>query len=288
MRLVLFTALALVGFAANSLLCRAALRDGAIGAAAFTTLRLVSGALVLALLVALRERSLRAPARAGSWRGAGFLLAYAWAFAAAYHGLTAGMGALLLFAAVQVALFGLALREGRRPRVLEWAGLLLAFAGLVVLLLPGLASPPPLPAALMIAAGLAWGGYTWLGAGASRPLAETAGHFLRASPLALLPLAWPAAWSGMSAEGVWLALASGAIASGLAYAAWYAAVPALGPTRAAVLQLAVPVIAALAGVVLLGERLTPRGSVAGLTVLAGIGLALAARGRATAPRSSAD
>lgn len=180
MKLVAFTALALAGFAANSLPCRAALRDGAIGAAAFTTIRLGSGALVLAVLVALRGRSLRGLLGAGSWSGAALLLAYAWAFAAAYHGLTAGLHALLLFAAVQATLFGLALRSGRRPGGREWAGLAVAFAGLAVLLGPGVlpgpgglaqaeGAAPLLAAALMLAAGAAWGGYTWLGAGASRP-----------------------------------------------------------------------------------------------------------------------
>ena len=266
--------LALVGFAANSLLCRAALAGTAIDYASFTAWRLASGALVLVLLaVATRAGS---PLAHGDWKGALALLVYAIAFAWAYLALNAGLGALLLFGAVQLTMIGAGLWRGERLKPLQWIGVACALAGLVAMKLPlGTSAIPTLPALSMLAAGVAWGVYSLRGRGARAPLALTAGNFLRAAPLALAlpwllgaPVALP--W-----EGVALAVVSGALASGVGYALWYAALPALSATRAAVLQLLVPVLAALAGVVLLDEPLDARLLAGGAAILGGVALAVA-------------
>lgn len=272
------TALALVAFAGNSLLCRLALRAGAIDPASFTSFRLASGALVLALL--LRGRAApRAPAP--SWRPAAALAGYAIPFSFAYVALPAGTGALLLFGAVQVTMLASSLRGGERHHPRQWLGALIALGGLLYLLLPGLAAPPLGSAALMLLAGIAWGAYSILGRGATDPLAATATNFARAVPVALLASALTLASFTASLPGVLLALASGAIASGLGYVIWYAALPRISRLTASLVQLAVPVLTALAGVLLLGESLTPRLLLAGTLVLGGIALGvLAPRARA--------
>lgn len=291
-RLALLTALALLAFAGNSLLCRLALRSGGIDAASFTTLRLLSGALMLWALVALRDARRRAGTAAGrtpgaadrgeagrlsrpagDWASALALFVYAAAFSFAYLGLSAATGALLLFGAVQLTMLGRGFALGERLRALQWLGLALALAGLVWLLLPGLEAPPPLNAALMLGAGVAWGLYSLRGRGAVDPLAVTAGNFLRTVPLALglSALAWRVAlvdWPGALA-----ALASGALASGLGYALWYAALPALRASTAGILQLAVPVLAALGGILLLDEPVGWRFAAAAALTLGGIALA---------------
>lgn len=273
---LLAAALALAGFAANSLLCRAALAGTATDPASFTALRLASGAVVLALLAWPRQ----GPRAGGDWRAALWLFAYAALFSWAYLGLTAATGALLLFAAVQVTVAGAGLLAGERPGVAALAGLGLAMAGVAVLLLPGLAAPPPGAAVAMLAAGVAWGLYTLRGRGSRAPLADTAGNFLRTVPMAGILLV--AAWPGLriDADGAVLAVLSGALASGLGYAFWYAALPWLRAVTAASLQLLVPVLTALAGVALLAEPLTPRLLVAGAAVLAGIALVVGRSRRA--------
>lgn len=273
-RLAGLTALALVAFAGNSLLCRLALRSGGIDAASFTSLRLLSGAAMLWLLLALRGRRGRDPTRArGDWTSALALFTYAAAFSFAYLGLSAATGALLLFGAVQLAMLGRGFALGERLRALQWLGLLLALGGLVWLLLPGLEAPPLFNAVLMLGAGVAWGLYSLRGRGAVDPLAVTTGNFLRTVPLTLgmSALAWRAAlvdWPGALA-----ALASGALASGLGYALWYAALPSLRASTAGILQLAVPVLAALGGIVLLGEPIGWRFATAAALTLGGIALA---------------
>lgn len=284
-------AAALVGFAANSLLCRAALGARSIDAASFTCLRLASGALALALIA--RALSARAPAPspggapgpaagargAGSWASAAALGLYAAAFSFSYLRLTAATGALILFAAVQATMIGAGLRRGERPRAPEWLGLALAAGGLVALTLPGLAAPDPLGAALMAAAGVAWGVYSLRGRGAARPLAATADNFLRALALAA-PLAAAIALDGhATARGAGLAIASGAIASGIGYSLWYAALPWLAATRAAIIQLSVPVLAAAGGAAFLGEAITPRLAGAAAAIVGGVALAIVARQR---------
>lgn len=274
--LVASVVLALLAFAANSVLCRFALQRTLIGPDWFTAIRLLSGTLVLWLIVRVRATSTSTSVQdRGSWRSACALFAYAAAFSFAYLALPAATGALLLFGAVQVTMIGHGLWTGQRLRALQAMGLMLAFAGLVVLLSPGLAAPPPLAAALMIVAGIAWGIYSLRGRRAGDPTRVTAGNFLRALPFALLLLPWALA-SGRAPDvaGVACAVASGALASGVGYALWYAALPSLAPHTAAGVQLSVPVLAAIGGTVLLGEPFGPRLLVASVAVLGGIALVL--------------
>jgi len=274
---IALTIAALIGFAANSLLCRTALGDGAIDAASFTLIRIGSGAGVLALIVLAHRGSF---AGAGSWPSGAALFAYAAAFSFAYLRLTTATGALILFATVQTTMITYGVVRGDRPRMLEWGGIAIAACGLIALVLPGLAAPDPIGALLMAAAGVAWGVYSLRGRGAKRPLATTADNFLRAVPFAaLLLIALPIAGGTVSITGVVLAAASGAIASGLGYSLWYAALPHLAPARAAIVQLAVPVIAAAGGAAILGESVTLRLTGATAAILGGIALALAARRR---------
>lgn len=270
----MLTVLAMLAFAANSLLCRAALASGAIDAASFTALRVVSGAVLLLLLL------LWPPRRRLSMNlsMALMLFVYMLGFSLAYESLAAATGALLLFGAVQLTMLTWALRSGEAFGPVRWTGMLLAFGGLVYLLLPGVSAPDPLGAALMILAGLAWGGYSLLGRGSRDPLADTAGNFLLAVPLGLLALVGVPALGGAplqaSGAGIALALASGALASGLGYVVWYAALPRLAAGRAATVQLSVPVLAGLGGAALLAEPVSVRLLVAGVVVLGGIALAL--------------
>ncbi len=282
----LATALALVGFAANSLLCRAALAGGearSIDAASFTLVRLASGALVLALLV--RVRAGPGGGRGhGSWAGALALFAYAAGFSLAYVRIGAGVGALLLFGCVQLTMLAAGLARGERPRALEWVGLAVALVGLGGLTLPGASAPAAGGALLMAGAGVAWGLYSLRGRGSTDPLAATAGNFLRSVPLALLLSLLALLFARTphaSGEGLALAAASGALASGLGYSLWYAALPSLSATRAAIVQLSVPVLAAAGAVLLLREPLTQRGVRGGAALLFGVLLSL----RATAPAS---
>jgi drug/metabolite transporter (DMT)-like permease len=266
---------ALVCFAANSLLCRAALGAGSIDAASFTAIRIASGAGVLLILARRQPVS-----RAGNFRSAAALFAYAAAFSFAYLRLSTATGALILFAAVQATMIGSGVARGERPRVIEWLGFVMASAGLVALVLPGLAAPDPIGAGLMAVAGASWGIYSLRGRGAKHPLAITADNFLRALPMALaLLVAIPIAGGHVSVRGVALASTSGALASGIGYSLWYAVLPHLAATRAAIVQLSVPVLAAAAGSVLLDEQITLRLVVATIAILGGIALALVAKQR---------
>jgi drug/metabolite transporter (DMT)-like permease len=278
MRTGLFTVLALVGFAANSLLCRAALSGGGrlIDAASFTGVRLVSGAVVLAVL--LRARG--GKREGGSWPSALALFAYAAGFSLAYVRIPAGMGALLLFGCVQATMLGTGLVRGERPGAREAAGLLLALGGLVGLTAPGVSAPDPVGALLMAAAGVAWGVYSLRGRGTRNPLAATGDNFLRAVPFtaALSGVAlWTQGEPHATGHGVALAVASGALASGVGYSLWYAALPRLTATRASIVQLSVPVLTAVGGVLLLGEVVTLRLALAGSALLVGVSLALSAK-----------
>jgi len=275
LRTALLTFFAMLAFASNSLLCRVALRDTAIDAASFTAIRLVSGALILALL--LRTRGVR-PTAGGSWPMAAMLFAYAVFFSFAYRDLTAATGALLLFGAVQLTMMGYGLWTGERIWGLSLVGLVIALAGLAGLLLPGLAAPPPLAAALMLGAGAAWGAYSLLGRRAGDPTAATAGNFLRTVPFAaLLLLAALAAKGGpetVDRLGAFYAVLSGAVTSGLGYVLWYAALPGLRATSAATIQLSVPAIAAIGGAVLLAEPITTRLLLSSVAILGGIALTI--------------
>ncbi|WP_422016854.1 DMT family transporter [Reyranella sp.] len=270
-RTALLIVFAMLAFAGNSLLCRVALRDTSIDAATFTSIRLASGALLLAVL--LRARGKR-PTAAGSWPMAAMLFAYAVCFSFAYRDLTAATGALLLFGAVQLTMTGYGLLAGERLKGLRLVGVLIAIAGLVWLLLPGLSAPPPLAAGLMLAAGLAWGIYSLLGRGAGDATAATGGNFIRAVPFAAILSLAAATGTSPDQTGLIYAVLSGAVTSGLGYVLWYAALPALTATSAATIQLCVPAIAALGGAVLLAEPITARLLLASAAILGGIALTI--------------
>ena len=262
------TGLALLAFAGNSLLCRQALGPLRMDPADFTAIRLLSGA---ALLLALCGRRAWP---AGHWPGAIALLAYAALFSWAYVRLDAGTGALLLFGAVQVTMIGAGIARGERLGSAQWAGIALAFGGLAWLLAPGLQAPRLGGALPMAGAGVAWGAYSLLGARGGDPVAATAGHFLRAAPLGLLLAVLAREGAAPPGAGVLCAVASGALASGLGYAVWYTVLPSLRASAAATVQLAVPVAAAVGGVLWLGELPGARLLLAGALVLGGIALVL--------------
>ena len=273
-RVFLFTALAMIAFAGNSLLCRLALRQTAIDAASFTFVRISSGALCLWIIVRIRKGSL---GKAGSWPSGFGLFAYAALFSFAYLRLTAGTGALLLFGAVQATMILWALRKGERLGLAQAAGLILALIGLVVLVFPALSSPPLGAAILMLGAGIAWGIYSLRGKGGSDPLRATGGNFLRAVPMAALLslVTWRSA--NFDAAGIGYAIASGALASGIGYAIWYTALAGLKASVAATVQLSVPVLAAAGGILFLGESVTRRLVLASVAVLGGIALVIMER-----------
>ena len=263
----------MLAFAGNSVLCRVALAQTGIDPASFTSIRLASGAVVLWLVVRLTRQG---QSGGGSWGSALALFGYAASFSFAYVSLTAATGALLLFGAVQATMIGHGLRAGERFTRWQVAGLVLALGGLVGLLLPGLAAPPLGGALLMMAAGVAWGVYSLRGKGAGDPTRVTAGNFLRAVPLALgLSLLMLALGdTRVDAAGVWLAVLSGAGASAIGYAIWYTALPALKATSAATVQLSVPVLATLGGILWLGEAVSPRLVLASVAILGGIALVI--------------
>ncbi len=271
------TLLAMTAFAANSVLCRIALRHTAIDPASFTAVRLMSGAIMLWIVTRLRYGTNHG---VGNWPSAFALFAYAATFSYAYVSLPTATGALLLFGAVQITMISHGLWSGERMRAWQVVGLMLAFAGLVGLLLPGLSAPPLRGAALMLGAGVAWGIYSLRGKRAGDPTIVTAGNFLRTVPIALVLAAWR--FKGMpvdsfysSGSGVGYAIASGALASGIGYSIWYSALPRLKSTTAATVQLSVPVIAAVGGIVFLAEPVTLRLALASIAVLGGIGLVIA-------------
>lgn len=271
MKAFALTTFALVCFALNSILCRLALADGQIDAASFTMVRLVSGAAVLAAVVAL-SRKTESIAKNGNWTSAFFLFGYAIAFSFAYLNLTAGTGALILFGFVQLTMIGVSIGRGEMPTRSEVVGLLIAAGGLTYLVFPGLSAPPMFASILMAAAGAAWGFYTLRGKGSDDPLADTAGNFLRSVPMMVLAAIPFIGHLDLSARGVVLAMFSGAMASGAGYAVWYAALKFHTPTRSAVLQLSVPLLAAIGGNFLLGEQADMRLVVAAALILGGIAL----------------
>jgi len=275
LRTAALTGVAMLAFAANSLLCRLALEQAAIDAASFGTLRLLSGSLVLGAILRLRSGPARA-ARA-DWIAAVMLWAYVACFSFAYLRLAAGTGALILFGAVQLTMFAVGLWAGERFTAMAWAGLALALGGLVYLVSPGIAAPAASSAALMATAGIAWGIYSLRGRGAGDPVAASAGNFLRAAPLALALSVCFASTLQASSAGIALAIASGAVTSGLGYVVWYAALPGLSALRAATVQLSVPPLAAFGGVLLLSEALSPRLLLSSAAILGGVALVLFSR-----------
>lgn len=262
--------LVLAGFAANSLLCRAALSGGEADAVSFTALRLATGVAALALLVRLQRGAWRVP-RPRAGRSAA-LAVYMLGFSLAYRSLSAGAGALLLFGAVQVTMLGIARAKGEAFPVRKWMGAALAFAGLLVLTLPKASRPPALAALAMAAAGAAWGVYSLMGRASTEPLADTLASFAGAGLIAAAAFLVPAAHH-LSTRGVLLASLSGALASGATYALWYAVLPRLGALRAGVAQLAVPVITAAAATLFLGEVPNLGWFAAAALTLSGIALA---------------
>lgn len=275
-RVLPLTILALFAFAGNSLLARLALTRTSIDPASFTGIRLISGAMVLFAIVKLR----RGPhQQGGSWPSAVALFVYAAAFSFAYVQLAAGTGALLLFGAVQATMITVGVVRGERLSVVQGGGLLLAYAGLVGLVLPGLAAPPLTSAVLMLTAGAAWAVYSLRARGAGDPTAVTSGNFARAVQLTIVLSFLARDTRSLDLAGIWYALASGAITSGVGYAIWYAALRGLRATTAATVQLSVPVLTAAGGVLLLDEPLTLRVVLAAACILGGVALVVLTRAR---------
>lgn len=280
-RVIVLTAFAMLAFAGNSILCRLALKNGSIDAASFTSIRLLSGALVLWLIVLLHRRSARVQ---GNWWSALALFVYAAGFSFAYLSLPAALGALLLFGAVQATMIGYGIWSGEQLRRLQRVGLALALVGLVVLLAPGFSAPPLWGSLLMVGAGVAWGIYSLRGKAVGDPLQVTAGNFVRTIPMAVLLILLLQSsvffgdnfFSGaiLSNAGIVYAILSGALASGVGYAIWYGVLPALKATTAASVQLSVPMITAVGGVMLLSESLTLRLVLASMAILGGIALVI--------------
>lgn len=264
----------MLAFAGNSLLCRMALKNTGIDAASFTSIRLISAALTLWLVVRLSSKT---SSGEGNWPSAIALFAYAAGFSFAYINLTAATGALLLFGAVQTTMIGYGIWRGERLLNLQLLGLVLALGGLVGLTLPGLSAPPLLSSLLMIGAGAAWGIYSLRGKGAGDPTLVTAGNFLRTVPITIALSLLMIAHIAWDSAGIWYAIMSGALTSGIGYAIWYKALPALKATQAATVQLSVPVIAAIGGIILLGEPLTLRLVLASIAIISGIALVILER-----------
>lgn len=277
MRTIGLTGLAMVAFAANSVLCRVALSETAIDPASFTIVRLTSGACVLWLILFVTRKVRK---RGGSWPASVALFAYAAAFSFAYVSVPAGAGALLLFGAVQATMVTYGLLRGERLSTFQWIGSAMAIAGLAALVAPGASAPSPKGACLMLTAGIAWGVYSLFGRGAEDPLAATAGNFLRSIPIAgCLSLSGVLFDTNLSAPGIACAILSGAVASGLGYTIWYAALPKLTTAQGGSVQLSVPVITALGAALVLGEVITLRLSASSLAILGGIALVIGSRDR---------
>jgi drug/metabolite transporter (DMT)-like permease len=279
LRLFTLTALAVIAFAANAVLCRLAFTRTAIDPASFTAIRLASGAFALWLVV--RQRGFR-PGAGGNWPSALALFAFAVAHTFGYVTVPAGVGTLIFCGSVQASMILSALWAGERLGMRQSGGLALALAGLVILVLPGLSAPAPGGSALMLAAGVCWGVYSLLGRGATDPAVATAGNFLRAAWLALALGLVSLPWARLDAAGAAYAVLTGIVFTGLGYAVWYAAIPALSATRAATVQLSVPVLAALGAVALLQEPITPRLVIASAAVLGGSAMVILGKQRLAA------
>lgn len=277
MRLILLVTLTMCAFAANSVLTRAAVDGGHLSPAAFAVIRVASGALMLGALVLWRGGGppLMRPARLP---GALSLAIYMAGFSLAYLSLDAGLGALILFGVTQIVMFGYAALTGQRPSRRQFTGATVAFGGLVLALWPDAESvTDPVSAGLMVLAGVGWAAYSICGRGAADPLAASAANFILCLPLMVLVLLLTRIDLEGDTLGVMMAVASGALTSGLGYALWYTVLRQISATAAAVVQLSVPVIAIFAGAMLLGEAVSPKVLVAAVLVLGGIGWAVTAR-----------
>lgn len=266
---IFFTGFALIAFAANSVLCRLALGDKTIDAASFTVVRLLSGVIALLIILKLTSSKNRLPTK-GNWPSALMLFLYAVTFSFAYISLDTGTGALILFGSVQITMILITLASGDRLHIAEWTGVLIAFTGFVYLVLPNVTKPSILGFLLMTIAGIAWGIYTLLGRGTRNPLADTTKNFVLTIPLAIVLAVFTIQYIHLSAEGVLLAILSGAVASGIGYTLWYIALGGLSATLAAVVQLLVPIIAALGGVIFVSETISLRMVLSAVMVLGGI------------------
>ena len=267
--------LALIAFAANSVLCRLALGNNSIDAASFTAIRLLSGVLVLLIILRISNKN-NFPTK-GSWFSSIMLFLYAITFSYAYITLDTGTGALILFGSVQITIIMLSVFSGNRLHITEWAGISIAFTGLVYLVLPGVSTPSFAGFLLMTVAGIAWGIYTLNGRGSANPLADTAYNFLRTTPFVLILVAITIYNAHYSLDGIVLAILSGAIASGMGYTIWYIALGGLTATQAAVVQLSVPVIAAFGGIIFVSEAITLRLTLSASAILGGILLVILGR-----------
>jgi len=272
LKTLLLTALAMTAFAANSVLCRKALGHDAIDAASFTLIRLTSGALMLWLIVLIKNKT--AAMTEGDWFSAGMLFLYAVMFSFAYITLSAGTGALILFGAVQLTMIFAGILAGERPHFSAWFGIAMAMGGFIYLVSPGLSAPSPVGVTLMSVAGISWGVYSLQGRRSTSATATTLGNFMRAAPFAAMTSLLSITNLDLSMEGVMLATLSGAITSGIGYVIWYAALPGLTATHGATVQLSVPVLAALGGIYFLSESFTLRLFMASSAILLGIGIVL--------------
>ena len=282
-RAILLTSLAMLAFASNSLLCRIALKHTGIDAASFTTIRLTSGAVMLWLVVQVRRGT---QTGGGNWLSAFALFVYAAGFSFAYMSLPAATGALLLFGAVQVTMIGYGIWSGERLLRPQLVGLMFAFGGLVGLLLPGLSAPPLFGSILMLGAGTAWGVYSLRGRGEGDPTRVTSGNFMRAALIAVAISVLMFRGTSLNNTGIWYAILSGALASGIGYAIWYTVLPGLKATHASTVQLSVPVIAALGGVVFLGEPISLRLVLASVAILGGIALVILEKQQSSGAKQS--
>jgi|TARA_B110000211_G_scaffold65874_2_gene75939 drug/metabolite transporter (DMT)-like permease len=281
-KIIASTVFALFAFAANSVFCRLALGDEAIDATSFTSVRLFSGIIVLFILmqftshVSKPQSSLKANAK-GSWLAAIMLFTYAVTFSFGYISLDTGTGALILFGAVQITMILFNVISGSRLHYSEWLGLTCAFIGFVYLILPSITTPSLTGFILMSVSGMAWAFYTLLGRKSKHALSDTAFNFLRTSPFILILVLLSFNNLHISSNGFLLAVLSGAIASGIGYFVWYIALSGLSVTQAAVLQLFVPIIAALGGVIFTSESITLRLIESSILVLGGILLVILGR-----------
>ncbi len=283
LKTITFTGLALIAFAANSILCRLALGNEGIDASSFTIIRLLSGTVVLLVIIGTTSKMTESSTK-GSWTASFMLFLYAITFSYAYISLDTGTGALILFGSVQITMILLSLISGTRLHFTEWAGVTIAFTGFVYLILPGVTAPSTTGFLLMTVSGIAWGIYTLKGRDSKSPLMDTAFNFLRTTPLVILLALATITHSNYSSEGILLALLSGGITSGIGYTIWYIALGSLSSTQAAVLQLSVPVIAALGGVIFVSEAITFRLTISATLVLCGILMVILGRYYFTKPK----
>jgi drug/metabolite transporter (DMT)-like permease len=268
---ILFTGLALIAFAANSVLCRLALGESAIDASTFTIVRLLSGAIVLTVILSISKLNSNSNSSTkGSWPASIALFIYAITFSFAYVTLDTATGALILFGSVQVTMILMSMFSGNRLHISEWFGMALAFTGFVYLILPGVTTPSVIGFFLMTVSGIAWGIYTLKGRGSKNPIMDTAFNFLRTLPFVIILAIITIKYAHYSSEGILLAVLSGSIASGIGYMIWYTALSGLSVTQAAVLQLLVPVIAAVGGVIFVSESISFRLTVSSAMILGGI------------------